>query len=230
MSIPENFDLAARNLEPIIGTDKKNPVFQVYRDSGDGDGDGGKIYLYYGMELLEVVPDERDHPALKLMIAKLYNAKVKQTTLTEVFGYDRKTMQNWGEALLSGDPERLVRVLEGRAAGRKLTTEVKAFVRFRFEAIYPDNKATYSKQIRREIEEVFDISISSEALRPIFNELKSAMGVSPDANTGQSNATAQPAANENEPRPNPENPGPADNENDAEGDSRPGPSGSLKKT
>jgi len=157
-------------LEPILGTDKDNPVFSVYRNTSEN-----KIYLYYGLELLEVIPDQNDHPQLKLMVAKLYNAKVKGITLTEVFGFDRKTIKSWADALVSGDPERLIRVLEGRSAGRKLTTEIKAFARFRFESIYPDDKATYSKRVREEIAQVFDVSISSEALRPLFNEIKAEM-------------------------------------------------------
>lgn len=225
MAVTGNFDNHALSLEPIIGTDKRNPVFQVYRDSG-----GSKIYLYYGLELLEVIPDDRDHPRFKLMIAQLFNAKVKQTTLTEVFGYDRKTMQNWGEALLSGDPERLIRVLEGRSAGRKLTTEVKAFAKFRFEAIYPDNKATYSKQIRREIEEVFGLSISSEALRPIFTELKANMPGAADENTPQTASHPRNSTAENETGPDPDIPGPAANLEPAGADDQPGPSDDLKKT
>jgi hypothetical protein len=228
MAVTGNLDNHALSLEPIIGTDKKNPVFQVYRDS---DSDGGKIYLYYGLELLEVIPDDRDHPRFKLMIAQLYNAKVKQTTLTEVFGYDRKTMQNWGEALLSGDPERLIRVLEGRGAGRKLTTEVKAFAKFRFEAIYPDNKATYSKQIRREIEEVFGISISSEALRPIFNDLKARMQETADESTPEPGAdAADSTGTEDETGPDPANPDPVGNLNHAGAADQTGPSEPLKKT
>jgi len=157
-------------LEPLLGTDKRNPVFSVYRNR-----DENNLYLYYGLELLEIIPDQPNHPRLKLMVAQLFNARVKGITLTEVFGFDRKTIKSWADALLSGDPERLVRVLEGRSARRKLTTEVKAFVKFRFQAIYPDDKATYSKRIREEIAEVFSVSLSSEALRPLFNECKAEM-------------------------------------------------------
>lgn len=125
------------------------------------------------------------------MVAQLFNAGVKGTALIEVFRFDRKTIKSWADALLSGDPERLVRVLEGRSAGRKLTTEVKAFVRFRFQAIYPENRATYSKQIREEILEVFDLSISSEALRPLFNEFKAEMEASINGGGGGDPAQTQ---------------------------------------
>lgn len=178
-------------LEPLLGTDKNNPVFSVYRNEQENN-----IYLYYGLELLEVIPDQRDHPRLKLMVAQLFNAGVKGTALVEVFHFDRKTIKSWADALLSGDPERLIRVLEGRSAGRKLTTEVKAFVRFRFLAIYPENRATYSKQIREEVLEVFGLSLSSEALRPLFNEFKAEMETSisgvPSADPGQTQTGLEP--------------------------------------
>lgn len=45
-------------LEPLLGTDKNNPVFSVYRN-----GQENKIYLYYGLELLEVIPTSAITPA-----------------------------------------------------------------------------------------------------------------------------------------------------------------------
>ena len=105
-------------------------------------------------------------------MARLYNAGVNAVKLKEAFGSDRKTMRNWGDALKSEDPERLIRVLAGRQAGRKLTTEIRAFVVMRFPSIYKENTYSYSKQVREEIEEVFGCKLCSETMRPLINELK----------------------------------------------------------
>lgn len=59
-------------LQPILGTDKKNPVFSVYKHS-----ETSQLHVYYGLELFEVVPDDHDDTRFKLMIAHLYNANVK---------------------------------------------------------------------------------------------------------------------------------------------------------
>lgn len=158
-------------LQSVLGTDKKNPLFSVYRDP-----DKSELHVFYGLELLEVVPDNKQSPRFKLMIAQLYNAGVKGITLSDVFKVDRKVMRKWGRALKSGDPQTLVDALKGRTA-RKLTPEVKAFVRMRFPIVYAEDKGNYSARLRQEILEVFKFKISGETLRPYFNELKEQHGI-----------------------------------------------------
>jgi hypothetical protein len=41
-------------LQAVLGTDKKPPLFSVYRDP-----DKSELHVYYGLELLEVVPDDK---------------------------------------------------------------------------------------------------------------------------------------------------------------------------
>ncbi len=154
-------------LQEILGTDKRNPVFTVFRNQKTD-----CLHVYYGFELFEIIPNNKNDPQYKLTVARLYNAGINAVKLKEAFGTDRKTMSNWGDALKSEDPERLIRVLAGRQAGRKLTTEIRAFVGMRFPSIYKENTYSYSKQIREEIEEVFDCKLCSETIRPLIHELK----------------------------------------------------------
>jgi len=106
-------------LQQILGTDKRNPSFTIARE-----GSGGCLHVYYGGELFEKVPDSRDDPQYKLMVARLYNAGVNALVLRTAFGVDQKTMRRWGDALKSGEAQVLMRVLAGRQAQRKLTTEI----------------------------------------------------------------------------------------------------------
>jgi transposase len=158
-------------LQAIIGTDKKNPVFTVCRRE---DPDTGKkeVYVYYGHLLLEVIEDRPDNPELKLMLARLYNARVKAKSLIEHFGYSYPTLKRWSEALKSGDAERLVDALSGQGAPKKVTVEIESFVSHSFDSIYRDNKYSYSAEMRKEIKEVFGVGISAETLRPLLKELK----------------------------------------------------------
>ena len=87
------------------------------------------------------------------MVARLYNAGVNAVKLKEAFGADRKTMQCWGDALKSGEVERLVRVLAGREARRKLNPKIRTFVRMRFPCIDRENPSAYSQQMRAEIKD-----------------------------------------------------------------------------
>jgi hypothetical protein len=156
-------------LQQILGTDKRNPCFTVFRD------EAGALLLFYGGELLETLPDDRNHAQYKLMVAALYNAGVNSRSLQETFSVDPKTMRHWGHALEGGDPMELARVLAGRQANRKLTPEIQAYARMRFTHLYPENRRSYSQVIRGEISEVFGVGLSAESLRPIFGELREAI-------------------------------------------------------
>jgi len=154
-------------LQQLLGTDKRNPSFTICRDTK-----AGCLHVYYGGEMFEKVPDDRNDPQYKMMVARLYNAGVNAVKLKEAFGADRKTMQCWGDALKSGDVERLVRVLAGREARRKLNPEIRAFVRMRFPCIYRENPSAYSQQMRAEIKAVYGKNVCPETLRPLLKELK----------------------------------------------------------
>jgi hypothetical protein len=155
-------------LQQVLGTDKRNPIFSVCRQAGNP----AWLHLYYGTELLEVIPEDRQHAAFKLLVARLYNAGVKGVELQRTFLVDRKTMQRWGQALQGGDVEQLLRALAGRGGQRKLTPEIRSFVRVRFPEIYQQSHAGYSKRLRTEIQQVFRVRLSGECLRLLLKSLR----------------------------------------------------------
>ena len=155
------------NLQQLLGTDKRNPSFTICKNS-----ETDLLHVYYGGELFEKVPDDGNDPQYKLMVARLYNAGLNATKLTKAFGPARKTMRRWGHALKNGDPEELVRVLAGRGWHRKLTPEIRAYVRIRFPVIHSENPSSYSKVMRGEISDVYDVKLCAESLRPLFREMK----------------------------------------------------------
>ncbi len=83
-------------LQLILPTDKRNPSFSLYLSA-----DEQEIHVFYGLELLEVVPADRTQVAYKLLVARLYNAGLQVRTLAGVFQLDPKTMRAWGRALRS---------------------------------------------------------------------------------------------------------------------------------
>jgi hypothetical protein len=156
-------------LQLILPTDKRNPAFTLYRHPTDR-----TLHVYYGLELMEVIPGEREHAQYKILVANLYNAGLKVTALEEVFGVDRKTMKGWGAALRSGDPQRLARALAGRQQRRKLTPEIESFIRHRFAAVYAQHRRNYNATLRAEVRAVFAVQLSGEAIRPLLGALRSA--------------------------------------------------------
>ena len=121
----------------ILGKDKRNPVFTIYEDRS-----GERLLVFYGFELLEIVPNDPASPACKLLLARLYNCGIKLSALCQSFQVDPKTVRRWGEALRQGDAGELIRVLEGRNAGHKLTPERWRTLRACVGRIWWRNEAT----------------------------------------------------------------------------------------
>ncbi len=155
-------------LQSIIGVDKNNPHFTVCKHPQKA----SKLLVFFGAALLETVDEDQDNPAFKLLLARLYNAQIKRKILVESFGVALTTLRRWGDALNGDDPERLIRVIAGRQHPRKLTPEIVGFAEKRFSHIYPENRYSYSKQIREEIQATFEVSLSAETLRPYFTKCK----------------------------------------------------------
>jgi len=153
----------------ILGTDKRNPLFTVY---GEEQGDEARLHVYYGLELLEVVSADQNAPSFKMLVGRLHNAGVSPRVLQQTFDRDAKTIRRWGRALRSRDAEELVRVLEGRRASRKLSPEIKAYVRARWLDMTKEGSYGVGKKLREEIQRIFGVELSQETLRPLFGELK----------------------------------------------------------
>ena len=158
-----------RTLQLILPTDKRNPSFTLYQDDREQ-----RIHVYYGLELLQVVPNDREHVQYKLLVANLYNAGLKVGALEDLFEVDRKTMRVWGEALQSGEVQRLARALEGRQRQRKLTPEIESFIGHRFAEVYGQHRRQYNARLRQEVWEVFGVRLSGEAIRPLLGRLRGA--------------------------------------------------------
>jgi hypothetical protein len=118
------------SLQLILPTDKRNPFFTVYQTE-----DGRFLHVYYGLEGMEVIPAAADHPARRMLVARLYNAEVKVSAWAEFFDLDHKTIRAWGLALDSGDPDALLPMLFGTP--RKLTPAIRNFIAGR----WPDLRA-----------------------------------------------------------------------------------------
>lgn len=153
-------------LQTIIGTDKNNPHFTICRDLKKK-----LIHVYYGAALNETI-SEKEEAQIKSLVARLYNSGVKLKSLSEHFGYNQQSIRKWGRMLSNGELSKLIQIWENPHSNLKLTREIESFVIHQFNYIYPKNKYTYSKEIRKSISEVFNIEISSETLRPLFKKLK----------------------------------------------------------
>ncbi len=153
----------------LLGSDKRNPFLALYEDDS-----GERLLVFFGFELMETLPNDPAAPACKLLLGRLYNAGVKLAALCETFGVDPKTVRRWGQALSRGDPAELIRVLEGRGARRKRTTEVENFARFRWPELVARGSYGAVGRLQREIQAVFGVALSRSGLHSLIRELKAA--------------------------------------------------------
>lgn len=154
-------------LQLIIGADSKNE-FTIYKDT-----ENNKIHVYFGHGLFEIVDDYKTNPELKLLLARLYNLGIKVKTLIKHFGFSYPTYKHWGDALKSGDEERIYYALSGQGGGnKKLTPDIISFIIHDFEPVYARNKYNYSSEIRQDLKEVISLELSSECIRPLLGKLK----------------------------------------------------------
>jgi hypothetical protein len=163
----DSTEQSAGALQLLLPTDKRNPSFTLYLS-----GDEHDIHVFYGLELLEVVPAQREHIAYKLLVARLYNAGLRVKTLEEVFEVSPKTMRGWGQALRSGKAKDLARVLLGTETCRKRTAAIDQYVRHRWEALRNEGCRNYREVLQKEIAEFFDTRLSGETLRLMIGQIK----------------------------------------------------------
>ena len=78
-------------LQCILGVDKRNPSITVYRDLSEG-----KLHVYYGHELFEVVGDDREQVEFKLLVGRLYNAGLKKGRLQRHLQDNSSPMSGFG--------------------------------------------------------------------------------------------------------------------------------------
>ena len=152
------------SLQLILPTDKRNPCFTLYQTE-----DGRFLHVYYGLERLEIIPAAADHPAHRMLVARLYNAEVKVAVLEELFNLDHKTIRAWGLALDSGDPEALQRMLFG--APRKLTPAIREFIAGRWPQLRTQRCRNHREVLQNEIKAYFGVNLSGESLRIMMNQL-----------------------------------------------------------
>jgi len=155
------------NLQGIIGTDAHNPNISVYRNPIKNE-----LHIYHGFSLFDIIPNIKNSIPHKLLAVQLYNANVKTSTISKHLGYCYRSITKWSKILKMGSAQDFVKIMEGQGAPRKFTKEIEGFASYEFKKIYPKNKKSYSKEIRKSIEEVFGVKLAQETLRPLFKRLR----------------------------------------------------------
>ena len=155
-------------LQPLLSKDKKNPYLSIYKSTESPE----TLEVYFELALLEKIDNGLDSYHGKHLLGRLYNSNFKRKDLVATFGYPVSTLQRWGEALLTGDAVIIHQAFSGQGAVAKITPDIKRFVISKFNEIYPANSYDYSKKILKGIKDIFNETLTSEAIRPIIKNEK----------------------------------------------------------
>ena len=156
-----------QGMQLVIGADRQNS-FSVYKDTSTN-----FVKVFYGMSFYDSASMDKGSFEYKYLLGKLYIAGIKVKTLIQHFGFSYPTYKRWGDAIRSGDEERIYIAFSGQGGKhKKLTPDILAFIIHDFEHVYKRNKYSYSQEIRQDIKEVFCKELSAELIRPLLGKLK----------------------------------------------------------
>lgn len=157
-----------RDLQLILGSDQRHHYFEVLKDPAVPD----LLCVYYGMMLVEKVPDDKRDPQYRLLLARLVNAGARLSALHKAFGIDPKTLKTWGAALVSKNRLETTRVLFGLDLALHKRELIHNYVCTRFPEVYTARRRNYSQIMRQEIEQTFGMKLSAETLRKQLTPLR----------------------------------------------------------
>lgn len=152
-----------------LGLDYKNPVITI-----EPLEDGKSLMVYIGFRFYKIIPNDKSSIQYRLLVGQLAFCGFSIARLIEIFGFSRVTIMRYREAIeTSNDEAELFERLQGYHCQKtKLTFEVECYIRARFPVIYKDNKTSFNKQLRIELEEKFGIAISREAVRRVITPIR----------------------------------------------------------
>ncbi len=153
-------------LTPLLGLCKSNPLFEILINKECPND----LLVYFGTRHLETVKAGTYEE--KFLIGRLFNAGFNRKVLQETFKIDFKTMQSYGDALSSGDINRVRNLIFGQGARPKLLEIHKIFIRKKYKKYISIFGCHTTSKIHKELEYFFELDISSEAVRLVINEEK----------------------------------------------------------
>jgi uncharacterized protein YerC len=144
----------------ILGGSKKNITIQQSPHNPD------KLHVSYGVMPLFEVSSDKNAIDYRLMVASLFKQGFKKKEIVESCGVSYLTVRKWAKALETiADPEKLIVELQGNKQLKKLTPEIIGYICGRFRHLYQISRKGYNTQIREEIQQTYNITLTPEMIR-----------------------------------------------------------------
>jgi hypothetical protein len=127
------------------------------------------VLVWWGLSLVERLRRDSNEFELKLSAARFYNMRFGVASLVGFFGFARTTLRRYGQALRSGDPERIVQAFSGQGGPRRVTVEIEVYIRARYVSLRSGVR-DYNRRIREEVQQRWSVTVSAERLRQVFRD------------------------------------------------------------
>ena len=149
-----------------LGLDKKKPVMTFVPSA-----DNKELQVYLGFRFYESIPNDPTSVQYRLLVARLAIANFSISELARTFGFSRPTIDHYRDIVTnSTDEEEMLARLRGYHCQKtKLTPAVEAYITARFETVYADNRGSYNRQLRQEVQALYKTKLSPEALRRVIS-------------------------------------------------------------
>lgn len=157
----------SKTFAPILCPVKGNPDISVsYANASCSEFD-----VFFGLALLEKISARKENPEFKMFLGRLHNMRFSGRELERKFKASRSSIARWGNALKSGDMEKIKVALSGQGAEKKLSKQMVTFMKDQYREIHA-HKKNYNQLIRERVKKYHGVSISSEIARQIFAEVR----------------------------------------------------------
>ena len=152
-----------------LGVDLKNPIIHI--ETSD---DEKRLYVYIGFLYFTSIPKDKKSVQYRLLVGQLALTGFSITSLMSVFGFSRPTVMRYRDIVeTSANEKELFDRLRGYHCKKtKLTPEVEAYIKARFETVYKVNRKSYNSQLRQEVLKNFGVELSTEAHRQVIAHLR----------------------------------------------------------
>jgi hypothetical protein len=127
------------------------------------------LEVYFGVTLLERIPEDPKVLQHKMFIGRLYNAGVPVTLIREKFHHDPRSIKRWGAGLLCTDLEDFASYFAGRGHHGKVTDEIRRYA----QQLYSQKEMlgrNYRQGIINNISDVFGVTLSPATVSEIIHD------------------------------------------------------------
>lgn len=152
-----------------LGMNPKKPLITLQTSD-----DKKNLQVYVGFLHYETVPNDLKSLQYRQLVARFAVMGFPIALLSREFRFSRPTVLHFKEIManVTDEEETFARLRGNNRQKTKLVPEVEAYLKGRFATVYADNRGSYNRQLRQEVQELFKVELSPEALRQVIAPLR----------------------------------------------------------